>query len=121
MQRISIALFCCMTVFVTALRAAEIPDQSKVEALVRKLGDESFSVRKRAYKELKALIRYTVAEDIDPTPRRSSTNTLMKKEEPFSIGSETRRLVVTIPFSTIIVIAAGHRDIRRKSRGLFIK
>jgi|GEM_PF-1522326 hypothetical protein len=55
MHRIILTLFSCMAVFTAALSAAEAPDKSEVEALVRKLGDERFTIRQQADKELKEM------------------------------------------------------------------
>ena len=55
MHRIILTLFSCMAVFTAALSAAEAPDKSEVEALVRKLGDERFTIRQQADKELREM------------------------------------------------------------------
>ena len=54
-HRITIVLFCSVAGITVACRAAETPDKSKVEALVRKLGDQRFSVRNQAEQKLKEI------------------------------------------------------------------
>ena len=54
-HRIGIVLFCCVAGITVACKAAEIPDKSKVEALVHELGDQRFSVRDRAEQKLKEI------------------------------------------------------------------
>jgi hypothetical protein len=52
---IAFSLFCYVAGFTVALSAAEISSKSKIEALVRKLGDERISIRQQADKELRKM------------------------------------------------------------------
>ncbi len=71
---LAMILFCCVAGFSATLSAAEVPDKSDVEALVQQLGDEQYSVRQKAAKELKEMGE-SVAEQLrifrdDPDPER---------------------------------------------------
>ncbi len=55
MLKITLTLFCYVASFTVAHSAAEISDKSEVNALVRKLGNEHFSIRQQADKELKEM------------------------------------------------------------------
>jgi hypothetical protein len=54
-HKIALTLVCCVACYTVAQGAPEIPEKSKVEALMRQLGDERFSVREQAGKELRGM------------------------------------------------------------------
>jgi hypothetical protein len=70
-----LACCCCMAGLLNMLSAEEIPEKSKVEALVRQLGDERFAVREQAEQKLKEIgepVEKTLKgfrEDADPEIR----------------------------------------------------
>jgi hypothetical protein len=74
-QRSFLILVCGTAVLIAGIQAAEAPEKSNVDALVRQLGDESFQVREKSEKELKeigepvAQVLRTFSDHTDPEIR----------------------------------------------------